>query len=94
MKAKVAHFYGWSDDQIMSMGYHKFLGYWHAITPIEAQKALIDIKVAIYPYLKKNRQKEVFADFKRQANNIDRGGSGLPTMQNIIDGIKRKLGRG
>lgn len=53
MRAKIAHFYGWTDREIRRLPYDTFLDYLRSIMMIEAQKAILDIKISSYPHFSK-----------------------------------------
>lgn len=55
----MARFYGWTDKYIRSLDWMVGEDYWHAITMIEAQEALIQMRIADYPHLKKRDREKM-----------------------------------
>lgn len=52
MCAKLARFYGWTPDVIDKLDSITCVTYWEAITVIDAQETLINMRVADHPTLK------------------------------------------
>lgn len=89
MKAKVAHCYGWTDRYISEMPYSRFIKYWLSITPIQAEKALLDMKVAAYPNMKKQDQTQLMNYLKRMTKTVVRAKSkALKSYSEVIDNLK------
>ncbi len=65
MRAHVAHFYGWSDCEISRMSYNLFLEYYKASKIIKAEETLQSYTSSVYNNLKKEAQKRVWADARR-----------------------------
>lgn len=54
----MARFYGFSHAELMDLDVEWVETYWLAITTIEAQEALVSMRIADFPYLKpKDREK-------------------------------------
>lgn len=51
----------------MSLDAESTLAYWEAITPIEAQEALIGLTVSAYPHMSKEGQRKVHRDLHSKA---------------------------
>ena len=66
-RAKIAQFYGWSHEYIEEMPFSVALEYYQAITVIEAQERLIDLKIADYPRMLKADRNELFKKFNKMA---------------------------
>lgn len=67
MRAKMARFYGWTDREISKLSLPKFMDYWIAITPLEANEAMLASKVSAYPHMEKMKRIKFFQELKRSA---------------------------
>jgi len=65
MKAFVAHFYGWSDNEVSRMRYKLFLDYYKAAKIIKAEDALHDYTASMYVNFKKDAQKRVWTEARK-----------------------------
>lgn len=73
------------------------MDYWRAITPIEAQKILMDLNIASYPHMSAKgggRKKFLSAIKKKAYSPIEKQGSGLSSMQDILAGMVKGMKRG
>ena len=93
MKAKVAHFYGWTDHYIECLSYNTFLRYYKSISIIESQKALLDLNVSMFPHLKKQHDRSrIIRELKKQGfQMIDKGEAVLKSYREVVANIARKL---
>ena len=55
----MCRFYGWTHDYLCSMPFETALEYWEAITMLEAQELLEDLKVSEYPNMKANDKQKL-----------------------------------
>jgi len=62
----MARFYGWTPADIDSLDIDTADRYWRAITVIEAQDILLQLRIADWPYLKKNPR----SSFHRQMHKL------------------------
>jgi hypothetical protein len=76
MKARVAHFYGWTNSEIESLEWQTFNDYLMAIDSISAQESLVDLTISSYPYLKKNDQQARHKELFNQHRSVLDLGSG------------------
>lgn len=65
MRARVAHFYGWTDQSISRMGYKEFLNYFNVIDVLEAQQDLRMIRAISYPHMKRPSQNKLYNELSR-----------------------------
>lgn len=63
----MASFYGWSHEYIEEMDYGIALEYYEAISVIEAQDALINMKVVDHPRANAESRKKFHRDMKKVA---------------------------
>ena len=82
MKAKMARFYGWTDFVLCNMGVSKFMEYWNAITPIEAQETLLKFTISDYPQLKQTKRAEIHNDMQRQIRDMIKTEDNGPAKSN------------
>lgn len=68
LKARVAHFYGWTDDYIMDLEYDTVMEYYKAITIIDASDRLVDLTVADYPNSKNKSRQKIHKNMYKLAN--------------------------
>lgn len=95
MKAKVAHFYGWTDRDIITMPFKKFMEYWNCISAIEAQNALMDLQVVSYPNMKKSDRSKLFNNLKKTSQAVIRqSGNKVLTTQEMAAQLARTLKSG
>lgn len=67
MLAKIASFYGWRHDEILALDYEAVVAYWQAITVIEAQEVLIQMRLADWPNMKGPARQKWHRDIHRAA---------------------------
>jgi len=67
MLAKLASFYGWRHEEILQLDYEVAQGYWLAITAIEAQEILINMRLADWPNMKGPARQKWHRDVHRMA---------------------------
>jgi len=91
MKAKIAYTYGWTDAYISRMPYRKLLRYWKAITPIEAQKALIDFEVSSYPHLVKGGKEKLLKKYNELAYQTIKSEQEVVSIQELANRMALKL---
>lgn len=92
MRAKMVHFYGFSDQEVDKLSISKFVDYWNAITPIEAQKILMDINVSSFSSFKKADRRKFLNEIKKLAySTIKRGKDVSLTTKEIALRLARKL---
>jgi len=68
--AKMASFYGWTDEYLTAMEAKKFMMYFKAIDAIEAQKQIANFTVADWSNLKKPMRKEIFSKVNKLARSV------------------------
>lgn len=68
MKARIAHFYGWTDDYIMGCEYETIIEYYEAITVVDAQNRMVELSVSDYAGAKSETRKKLHRQFKKLAN--------------------------
>lgn len=67
-KAKLAQTYGWSHEYISGMEWGTALEYYNAITPLEAQMALVQMNIATYPHMKgKDARDKFYRQMRKEA---------------------------
>jgi len=64
MKARVARYFGWTDEEINKLKYSVFLDYVRSIAPLEATEMKTGIRVSSYPHSDDNGR-------KKMSNNLD-----------------------
>lgn len=70
MKARIANFYGWTDEQIMSCDYETIVEYYEAITVVDAQNRLVDLSVSDYASATKETRKKLHRQITRLASPV------------------------
>lgn len=65
--------------------------YWKAITVIEAQNALVEFKIAEFPWAKQQRKEVLLRQFKKLAYDI---GDSTPSKKMSIDDFENHLKAG
>ena len=89
MKARVARFYGFSDGEIDSFSYSKFLDYAKCIEMIKASEDLNDLNVVSYPHMSKKQDRQrIIKGLRKQAQKY------MPVKPATMDSIRRALGLG
>lgn len=63
----MASFYGWSIDYIESLPHGDVVGFYEAITVLEAQMRLVDMNIADYPNMKKEDRRKFYRQMKKIA---------------------------
>jgi len=72
LKARVARFYGWTDDYMNSMDASTFEEYVLAMESLEARESMSMISNISYPEMKKSSQQKLARDLRIQSKkNID-----------------------
>ena len=67
MCAKLAHFYGWTPDIIDNIDEDTAYKYWEAITVIEAQDTMIQMRIADYPMMKTHQRRDFHRSMVKKA---------------------------
>lgn len=66
--AKLAHFYGWTHDEVERLSFDMARQYFEAISVIKAQDNLITMNIADYPRMKDGSRRDFHRAMHRQAN--------------------------
>jgi len=67
MNAKLAFFYGWTPQVIDELDYPTAFEYFNAIEVIEAQNAILGIRVSSYPHMKDDGRNKIMKELNRIA---------------------------
>jgi len=66
-RAKLARFYGWTDEVISSMEARRVHPYLKAIERIEAQEALLGMNISDYPKMKNSDRSKLYKSIRSRA---------------------------
>jgi len=70
MKARIARFYGWRDEEIESLDVHTFNEYFKCISALENHEQILSIDAASFPQMDKTNRSRRFTEIKKAAYNI------------------------
>ena len=91
----MARFYSWKDTDIESLPASVFQDYWLAITPIEAQEALLGIQVATYPDMRKEDRRKTYRSLQRLSKKfVERDKKGLKDFREYAAMLKENKPNG
>ena len=90
MRAKIARFYGWTDDEISKLPVKTFYEYIKAIDVLESEEQLKKIQVSLAPNIKDSTRKEMIAAYKRNVkSSVDRNDGRTATIQDVANAFAR-----
>lgn len=69
-KAKIARFYGFSNNEIEDLYADELQDYWLAIDAIQAEEIISSINISSFPYMKKQDREKSFNDLNKKAQSI------------------------
>lgn len=94
MRAKVARFYGWSHSEIKSMPFKTFFDYHRCIEKLEAHEINNQLRVEIFPQLKKAPREKFSRDIHKLAYEGFVSDNAPKTNQEVALELARKLSGG
>lgn len=94
MRARCARFYGWSHSEIKSMPFKVFFEYYKCVEKIEAHELNNQIRVAIFPELKKGPREKMANDLRKLAYDGFKSEQVARTNKDIALELARKLSGG
>lgn len=59
-RSKLKKYYSFSEEELDTLSAERINGYWKAVTVIEAQDALLQLRISAYPHQKAANQKRFF----------------------------------
>lgn len=92
MKAKVANFYGWTNDEINNLPISIFNDYFISITPIIAEQQLMAFEANTFPHIKKEQRRNAIGKYKRMLSMyVDKTGGKLATIKDVAKAFARMM---
>lgn len=94
MRARVARFFGWSHSEIKAMPFNTFFEYYRCIEKLEAHEINNQIRVEIFPQLKKQAREKFASDIRKLAYDGFETNSHGKSNKDIALELARKLAGG
>lgn len=94
MKAKVIHHYGFSEREVDSMAFQKFIQFHNAMIAMKAEDSILGIQISSFHTFKKDIRSKIIRNLKKQVSTLvsNKVGNSLPTYQDIMNNLRSKLG--
>lgn len=87
----MAHFYGWTDEQIGQMPVTRFNEYLRLINVVSAEDAMLEINIASFPHSKKPYQKKLQRQLKNVFSEVVERREQLVDFKSMVANLARKL---
>jgi hypothetical protein len=94
MRARVARFYGWSHSEIKSMSFSIFFEYYQCIEKLEAHEMNNEIRIEVFPQLKKGPREKFSNDIRSLAYDGFESSAQPKSNKEIALDLARKLSSG
>ena len=91
MKAKVARFYGWTDEIIENLDVQTFNEYYLCIASLQNQELIMKIQAASFPNMSKSERNKMFQALKNSINIIEDQNRAFMTTEDIAKELQRKF---
>lgn len=85
------HFYGMSFEEATSLDHGDAEGLWHAVTQIEAQALLMQLRVADYPTAKRETRNTTHRTFHRLAYPRTQEALDVLTTKQLADKLRAAI---
>ena len=89
MKARLAWFYGWAPESLNQMDLQEGYSYYEAITQIEAQQTLLELRIQDWPFMKKESRNRWHRKLHRKA--YPRTHQKPVSVEQLADIIRRQV---